>query len=145
MSDRGSHLVNQVISKFLAYVGTEHCLSIAYSKEENAIVERVNKETNRHITVMCFDRQIVDDYEKTIPIVYRILNSYHNTLTNIHLADLLFGNALNLDRSILVFSEEQKTLPLPLSASTSRMLVFQNRLTVTHRRLIQTVISLRQF
>ena len=74
MSDSGSHFINQLISEFLAYVGTENCLSIAYSKEENAIVERSNKEINRHITAMCFDRQIVDDYEITIPIVHRILS-----------------------------------------------------------------------
>ena len=33
MSDRGSQFVNQVISEILAFVGTEHCLSIAYSKK----------------------------------------------------------------------------------------------------------------
>ena len=66
MSDKGSHFVNQVISEFLAYVGIEHCLSITFSKEENVIGERANKEINRHIIAMCFDRQIVDDYEKTI-------------------------------------------------------------------------------
>jgi transposase InsO family protein len=100
MSDRGSHFVNQVISEFLALVGTEHCLSIAYSKQENAIVERSNKEINRHITAMCFDKQIVNEWDKTIPIVHRILNSHKNTLTNISPADLLFGNALSLDRGI---------------------------------------------
>ena len=56
MSDRGSHFINQVISAFLAYVGTEHCLSRAYSKEVNAIVERANIEINRDIPVMWFNR-----------------------------------------------------------------------------------------
>ena len=95
-----------MISEFLAYVGTEHCLSIAYSKEENAIVERSNKEINRHITAMCFDRQIVDDYEITIPIVHRILNSHRNTLTNISPTDLLFGNALNLDHGNAIMHKQ---------------------------------------
>ena len=43
MSDRGSHFVNHVIQEFLVYAGTEHCLPIAYAKEESAIVERANK------------------------------------------------------------------------------------------------------
>ena len=30
LSDTGSHFVNHVIMEFLSYVGTEHCLSIAY-------------------------------------------------------------------------------------------------------------------
>ena len=110
MSARGSHFINQVISEFVAYVGTEHCLSIAYSKEENAIIERAtNREFNQPITAMCFDRQIVDDYWITIPIVHCILNTHRNTLKNISPADLLFGNALNLDRGIFVSSEEQNS------------------------------------
>ena len=39
MFDRDFHFVNQVISEILAYVGFEHCLSLVYSKEANAIVE----------------------------------------------------------------------------------------------------------
>ena len=50
LSDRGSHFVNHVIMEFLSYVGTKHCLSIAYSKQENSLVERTNKEINRHTT-----------------------------------------------------------------------------------------------
>ena len=65
------------------------------------------------------------------------MNSHRNTLTNISPADLLFGNALNLDRGIFVSSEEQKTLPLPLSASTSKMLAIQSRLIEIHRTLIK--------
>ena len=42
LSDRGSHFVNHVVMEFLSYVGTEHCLSIAYSKQENSLVERTN-------------------------------------------------------------------------------------------------------
>ena len=59
LSDRGSHFVNNVISEFLLHVGTEHSLTIAYSKQENSIVERANKEINRHLTAMFFDRRIV--------------------------------------------------------------------------------------
>ena len=46
LSDRGSHFVNHVITELLNYIGTEHCITVAYSKEENSAVERVNKEIN---------------------------------------------------------------------------------------------------
>ena len=49
---------------------------------------------------------------------------------------MLFGNAFNLDRGIFVSSEEQKTLPLPLSSSTTKMLAMQTRLIKLHRTLI---------
>ena len=43
-SDNGPHFIADVIKEFLALVGIEQCLTLAYSKEENAIVERFNKE-----------------------------------------------------------------------------------------------------
>jgi hypothetical protein len=49
LSDRGSHFVNEVIEEFTSLVGTEHCLTLSYSSQQNAIVERVNKEINRHL------------------------------------------------------------------------------------------------
>ena len=48
-SDKDPPFIADVIREFLAFVGTRHCLTLAYSKEENAIVERMNKEINRHI------------------------------------------------------------------------------------------------
>ena len=42
-SDNGPHSVADVIKEFLALVGIVKCLTLAYSKEENAIVERFNQ------------------------------------------------------------------------------------------------------
>ena len=45
LSDNGSHFVNEVIREFLQLVGTQHKLTVAYSKEENTMVKkRSNKE-----------------------------------------------------------------------------------------------------
>ena len=33
-SDRGSHFVNETITEFLALVGTEQCLTLAYSSQQ---------------------------------------------------------------------------------------------------------------
>jgi transposase InsO family protein len=37
-SNRGSHFVNSLIREFLLLIGTDHCLALAYSKEENSLV-----------------------------------------------------------------------------------------------------------
>ena len=50
-SDRGSHFANDLIKDFLDLTGTPHNLTLAYSSQENAIVERVNKEVNRYLRV----------------------------------------------------------------------------------------------
>jgi hypothetical protein len=134
LSDRGSHFVNHLIEEFLTYVGTEHCLTIAYSKQENSLVERSNKEINRHATSLFFDRQIKDDYKIARPMIQRILNSNYSDRTKISPADLLFGRAVDLDRGIFISFEEQTlSSPLPLSAITSKMLKIQSDLMRIHR------------
>jgi hypothetical protein len=83
-------------------VGTQHCLTLAYSSQQNAIVERVNKEINRHIRALTFDTNSVDDYAMTLPIVQRILNSAFSDHTKVSASQLLFGNAINLDRGLFL-------------------------------------------
>ena len=39
-SDNGSHFIAEIFREFLLLVGVKHCLTLAYSKKENAIVER---------------------------------------------------------------------------------------------------------
>ncbi len=55
-SDRGTQFVNGIICQLLGLLQIDHELSLAYSKEQNAIVERANKEKMRHLTAIIFDR-----------------------------------------------------------------------------------------
>ena len=43
-TDNGSQFVNEVMDELISLVGSEHQLSLAYSSDENGIVERANKE-----------------------------------------------------------------------------------------------------
>ena len=61
-SDNGPHFISEVIKEFLTLIGTQHCLTLAYSKEENAIVERMNKEVNRYLRALTFDNVTLEDY-----------------------------------------------------------------------------------
>ena len=54
-SDNGPHFIAEIIHGFLLLVGVKHCLTLAYSKEENAIVERYNKEINRHLRALTIE------------------------------------------------------------------------------------------
>ena len=54
-SDNGPHFIADLIREFLLLIGVKHCLTLAYSKEENAIVERYNKEINRHLRALTYD------------------------------------------------------------------------------------------
>ena len=68
-SDRGPHFIAEVIEQFLTHVGVEHELTLAYSKEENAIVERFNKEINFYLRALIFDKLFLDSYKQSLPFV----------------------------------------------------------------------------
>ena len=76
----------------------QHCLTLVYSKEENAIVERMNKEINRHLRALTYDNTSLENYSQSLPFVQRILNSNHSDRLKISASQLLFGNVLNSDR-----------------------------------------------
>ena len=71
-------------------------ITLAYSKEENAIVKRSNEEINRHHRALTYDNSSLTDYNKSLPFVQRILNSNHSDRLKISAAQMLFGNMLNL-------------------------------------------------
>jgi hypothetical protein len=136
-SDKGSHFANAVIAQFLAATGTAQNLTLAYSSQENAIVERSNKEINRHLRALTFDKNTINDYQLILPFVQRILNSSYNERTKISPADLLFGKSINLDRGILLPFEEQPLIPPTLTQSSSKMLHLQHTLTVLARTVLE--------
>ena len=79
-SDNGPHFIADLIREFLILIGVKHCLTLAYSKEENAIVERYNKEINRLLRALTYDNSSLTDYKKSLPFVQRILNSNHSVV-----------------------------------------------------------------
>jgi transposase InsO family protein len=78
-SDRGTQFANDTIEEFLKLVGTEHLLTVPYSSQHNAIVERSNKEVMRHLRAIIFEKNIIDGWRNSLPLVQRIIypvNSY---------------------------------------------------------------------
>jgi hypothetical protein len=87
-------------------IGTEHCHTLSYSKEENTLVERANKEVNRHLRAFTFDSNTVDNWRLSLPMVQRIMNATFSDCTKLSSSQILFGNALNLDRGIFTSPSE---------------------------------------
>jgi transposase InsO family protein len=138
-SDRGSHFANKLIKEFLSLVGTQHCLTLAYSSQQNAIVERVNKEVNRHMRALTFDTNFVDDYAMTLPIVQRILNAAYSDHTKVSASQLLFGN---LDRGSFLPPLERPIQDQPLSAHMSKLLHLQDEIMTTAREVLKNTDEL---
>ena len=138
-SDNGPHFIADVIHEFLALVGVKHCLTLAYSKEENAIVERYNKEINRHLRALTFDNLSLKDYKLSLPFVQRILNSNHSDRLKISASQMLFGNMLNLDKGLFLPKSELLASQKPLSSYMSNLLSIQdNLLKASAKELLRT-------
>jgi transposase InsO family protein len=127
-SDNGPHFVADVIREFHLHVGTQHCLTLAYSKEENALVERMNKEINRHLRALTFENSSLKKYVESMPLFKRILNSNYSDRLKISTSQLLFGNIVNLDRGIFLPVDERPTKSKPLTKHMSDMLQIQDSL-----------------
>ena len=74
-SDKGSHFANDLINESLVLTGTPHNLILSYSKQENGVVERANREVNRHLPALTFETNDVDNYRLSLAFVQRIINS----------------------------------------------------------------------
>jgi Integrase core domain len=73
----------------------------AYSHEENAIVERANREIIRHLRNILFETKIISEWEDHLPDIQRIKNSTPVSSTGVAPAELVFGSAYRLEAGIL--------------------------------------------
>jgi len=105
-SDKGSEYVNDIIRALLEFTGTEHVMSMAYSKEENSIVERSNKETWRWLRAIVNDRRIGHNrVTKAVPFVIRIHNAKKVKSLGYSPGQMVFGKRIELDRNIFIPKE----------------------------------------
>jgi hypothetical protein len=65
-------------------------------------VERSNRETLRHLRAMMSTAAEASSWSDSLPLVQRIYNSLPNRSTGIAPARLLYGNAVDLDRQLLI-------------------------------------------
>jgi hypothetical protein len=98
-SDQGTQFLASVIKDFLALAGVNNEVSIAYHHQP--IVERENKEVMRALRAIIFDIQAYENWSVYLPLVQRIVNSSVSTVTGFSPADMVFGEMVNLDRSLL--------------------------------------------
>jgi hypothetical protein len=100
-SDQGSEYCNSVIEAFTHAMGVDHITTQARSKEANGLVERGNKEVLRHLRAIIYDRNVIADWSDNLPLVQRIMNSSVHDTIGVSPAQILFGNALELNRGVL--------------------------------------------
>ena len=107
VSDGGTQLRNATIRDMLSIltsihgVGVIQHINVPYSSEENGIVERANKEVMRHLRALVFEQRRGNDWAIILPFAQRICNAEVCESNGYRPSDLIFGTAINLDRSVL--------------------------------------------
>jgi hypothetical protein len=109
VSDNGTQFANELVDNLLELLATENTKIQAYSKEENSIVERANKEVNRHLRAFAYERKDKKSWHKYLPLVQRILNASNHKAIGVSPAQIVFGNTVQLDRNILPIKENTTT------------------------------------
>jgi hypothetical protein len=103
VSDRGTHFTADIIRELMVLVGTNHVLTLAASKQENAAVENTNKRSQEYLLrSMLFDNRILNRWSDVLPLVQRIMMAEPNEVIGVSPAQLLFGNLIQLDRGIIL-------------------------------------------
>jgi len=137
ISDRGTHFTAEIIRELMILFGTDHVLTLAASKQENATVENANKRAQEFLRTMLFDHRIIPRWSDVLPLVQRIMMAEPNEVIGVSPAQLLFGNSIQLDRGI--FLPQLPTggveAEVALSDWADRMLSAQKVLLDTAQRL----------
>jgi hypothetical protein len=124
-TDRGSEFVNKINDVLSNLMSTERVLTLAYSKEENSIVERSNREVQRHLKAIMYDVNIKERWMELIPLVQRIMNTMKREELGVSPSQLLFGNSAQVDRRILFedsYDKDKVSTDLKLSKWVDEML-----------------------
>jgi hypothetical protein len=127
LSDNGTQFANALVTEFVKHVGCEHVRVMPYSSEENGMVERGNKEALRHIRSTMFDKAIVEDWGWLYPLAERTINSTVNESIGVSPAQIVFGNAIDLDRGLFVPVEPDEQRAETLSKHMDKMLAAQQK------------------
>ncbi len=98
LTDNGTQFDNQVVKELCDLCDVQQVTVLAYSKEENSIVERMNKEVMRHLRALVYELNTtkLSKFQEMIHSVRRIINGNRTEPNHVSPAQLLFGNAINL-------------------------------------------------
>jgi hypothetical protein len=131
LSDRGSQFVNEIITHLTRLLGTQKDKTLPYSHEENAQVERVNKEIGRHLRNIVFDKRCRDEWSTCLPLIQRIHNTTKHSSIGCAPCQLMFGNAIVMDKGPILNINNIQKESVKLDKWLDNMLHIQKQVTET--------------
>ena len=139
-TDRGSQFVNEIIDDVCKLSLIQLRETTAYSKEENGMVERANKEVLRHLRAYTMEFKSFDKWGIILPQVQRIMNGHIHSATGCTPAELLVRSAVEvpssmyLDPSHVNVGEWADAVQSIQAKLLKKAVVLQESLDALHRR-----------
>jgi len=137
LSDMGSQFVNKTIDELIELMGVEKLDTMPGVHEENSIVERRNKEVNRHLRAIVNHRKIKSGWSDVLPLVQRIINAETMEGIGVSPAQIIFGNAVNLDRGIFLEKDPKTGEDLSTDQQTTRYSEWMGRMLKAQATIIE--------
>lgn len=126
LTDNGKQYTADVIEQLCELLQLDHLTIMPYSHQENAIVERANREVNRILRAIVFDMKVKKDWSLYLPLVGRVMNSMKHSAIGCAPANILFGNSVDLNRGFFPDKERlSQTEGEPLNEYLSKLLSMQ--------------------
>lgn len=108
-SDRGPQYANETIKQLQQILRIKHHKTWPYHPQANGKVERSIQEVVRHLRALTTILKIQKRWTSILPMVQRICNSTVNRRTGVAPAELLYGQAVDVDRNMIKASGLEKT------------------------------------
>jgi hypothetical protein len=126
LSDMGTQFINHTIDDLLKLMHVTKLDILAGVHEQNSIVERRNKEVNRHLRDILYHTKVKDKWSEALPLVQRIMNAQRMEPIGSSPAQIIFGNSVNLDSGIILQENPDQDKSARLSEWTANMLKIQH-------------------
>jgi len=103
-TDGGTQFTASVCSELSKLLKYDHLVIVPYHPQANGIIERRNAEVLKHLRILVAERDLAHEWSRILPLVQRILNFTKDGSIDTSPSQLLFGNMLPTDVSILMSS-----------------------------------------
>jgi transposase InsO family protein len=100
VSDNGTQFLNETLKAVYDLTLIAYENTVAYSKEENGIVERANREVLRHLRAFVMHTNLLRIWYPCLPMVQRIMNTQVHHATGLTPAEIVYGNSTRLERGM---------------------------------------------
>ena len=128
LSDNGPQYHNEMIKQLCDMVGSQQILTMPYSKEENSMVERANREVTRFLRDVLLWKKDKANWSDYLPIAQRIMNSLDKEITGYAPCDLLYAGSIQLNKHLILPAKERvQEMSVPIEAWLKEKYDFQKK------------------